>query len=244
MRGHEVGPFHKSLKLLKCSRTSVAYFGIVATETRPVPSTCQGGTRPQLRVVACTFRSPVRACTSHFRVDQTRPTHLSPLKVNPQEMAESIEEGWTLNARSWVELPILALWDQCSTFEQCLSCYPKEKGTKQLDLKRLWRKAWSSREAQHKKANKVTKQHLWPWRIPWRRKKSIFIAIPKIAGITYFESHRTISLMSHMTKLMLKIIVARAKTIQTEIGRQKRDFLKAQDLETLFWCYAYYLKEQ
>ena len=41
--------------------------------------------------------------------------------------------------------------------------------------------------------------------------KSIFITIPKVKGTTKCEKHRTISLMSHVTKLVLRVIVNRIR---------------------------------
>ena len=43
--------------------------------------------------------------------------------------------------------------------------------------------------------------------IPEDLSKSIFIALPKRAGANECELHRTISLMSHITKLILRIIM-------------------------------------
>ena len=54
--------------------------------------------------------------------------------------------------------------------------------------------------------------------IPKNLSRSIFIALPKRPGATECELHRTISLMSHITKLMLKILMKRMKsTIHEEI---------------------------
>ena len=41
--------------------------------------------------------------------------------------------------------------------------------------------------------------------------RSIFVTLPKKAGATECELHRTISLMSHITKLMLKILMKKMK---------------------------------
>ena len=55
--------------------------------------------------------------------------------------------------------------------------------------------------------------------IPNSLPRSIFITLPKKAGNTKFELHRTISLMSHMTKLMLKVLMKRMKRpIRQEIA--------------------------
>jgi hypothetical protein len=47
--------------------------------------------------------------------------------------------------------------------------------------------------------------------IPEDLTKSIFIALPKKPGATECELHRTISLMSHVTKILLKILMVRMK---------------------------------
>ena len=41
--------------------------------------------------------------------------------------------------------------------------------------------------------------------------KSIFIALPKVNGTIKCEKHRTISLMSHVTKLVLRIVINRIR---------------------------------
>ena len=49
--------------------------------------------------------------------------------------------------------------------------------------------------------------------------RSIFIALPKKPGTIECELHRTISLMSHITKLILRIIMERVcSRIRPEIG--------------------------
>ena len=45
--------------------------------------------------------------------------------------------------------------------------------------------------------------------IPSDLSKSIFIALPNKPGATKCESHRTISFMSHITKILLKSLMAR-----------------------------------
>ena len=47
--------------------------------------------------------------------------------------------------------------------------------------------------------------------IPVDMSRSIFIALPKKPGATDCELHRTISLMSHVTKLLLRIIMMRVR---------------------------------
>jgi len=61
--------------------------------------------------------------------------------------------------------------------------------------------------------------------IPDDLTKSIFIALPKKAGATECELHRTISLMSHVTKILLKILMMRMKNkISTEIAEEQYGF--------------------
>ena len=63
--------------------------------------------------------------------------------------------------------------------------------------------------------------------IPEDLSKSIFIALPKKPNATECELHRTISLMSHIVKIVLRIIMWRArKTIRLEIGKEQYGFMK------------------
>ncbi|GFO11990.1 RNA-directed DNA polymerase from mobile element jockey-like [Plakobranchus ocellatus] len=58
--------------------------------------------------------------------------------------------------------------------------------------------------------------------IPTDLSKSIFIALPKKPGATECELHRTISLMSHITKILLKIIMLRIRNkIKQEIAEER-----------------------
>jgi len=63
--------------------------------------------------------------------------------------------------------------------------------------------------------------------IPKDLSKSIFIALPKKPGAIACELHRTISLMSHVIKLILKIIMYRAqRKIRREIGKEQCGFME------------------
>ena len=63
--------------------------------------------------------------------------------------------------------------------------------------------------------------------IPEDLSKSIFIALPKKPYETGCELHRTISLMSHVIKMILRIIMWRArKNIKPEIGKEQYGFMK------------------
>ncbi|CAF1635495.1 unnamed protein product, partial [Adineta ricciae] len=62
--------------------------------------------------------------------------------------------------------------------------------------------------------------------IPEDLTKSIFIALPKKPGATECELHRTISLMSHTTKVLLKILMMRMKNkITPEIAKAQYGFM-------------------
>ena len=56
--------------------------------------------------------------------------------------------------------------------------------------------------------------------------KSIFITLPKVNGATKCEKHRTISLMSHITKLVLRIVInrIRGRTLQ-EVSPEQYGFM-------------------
>ncbi len=63
--------------------------------------------------------------------------------------------------------------------------------------------------------------------IPEDMSKSIFIALPKKPGATECGMHRTISLMSHITKILLKILLNRVKNkTDPEIGVEQCGFVK------------------
>ncbi|GFO02811.1 retrovirus-related pol polyprotein from type-1 retrotransposable element r2 [Plakobranchus ocellatus] len=63
--------------------------------------------------------------------------------------------------------------------------------------------------------------------IPTDLSKSIFIALPKKPGATECELHRTISLMSHITKVLLKIGMLRIRNkIKPEIAEEQCGFVE------------------
>ena len=63
--------------------------------------------------------------------------------------------------------------------------------------------------------------------IPSDLSKSIFIALPKKPGATECESHRAISLTSHITKILLKMLMARIRNkISPEIAEEQCGFVK------------------
>ena len=61
---------------------------------------------------------------------------------------------------------------------------------------------------------------------PSERNKSIFITLPKVNGATKCEKHRTISLMSNITKLVLRIVINRIRlpTLQ-EVSSEQYGFM-------------------
>ena len=56
--------------------------------------------------------------------------------------------------------------------------------------------------------------------------KSVFITLPKIPGTMDCELYRTISLMSHLTQVLLRIIMARMrKSLRPEISQLQFGFV-------------------
>ena len=72
---------------------------------------------------------------------------------------------------------------------------------------------------------------------PSELNKSIFITLPKVNGVTKCEKHRTISLMSHITKLVLRIVInrIRGRTLQ-EVSPEHYGFcqIKEQKINAKF----------
>ena len=61
--------------------------------------------------------------------------------------------------------------------------------------------------------------------IPTELSKSIFIALPKKQGAIECELHRTISLMSHMMKIILNILMLRTRSkLSPEFGKEQCGF--------------------
>ncbi|KAK3769433.1 hypothetical protein RRG08_066440 [Elysia crispata] len=62
--------------------------------------------------------------------------------------------------------------------------------------------------------------------IPEDLAKSVFIALPKISGATECELHRTIRLMSHITKALLRVLMLRMrKSLRPEIAKTQFGFV-------------------
>jgi len=67
--------------------------------------------------------------------------------------------------------------------------------------------------------------------IPKSLSKSIFVTLPKKAGASECVLHRTISLMSQIAKLMLKILMKRMKRpIHEEIAGVQCEFFEGREL--------------
>ena len=65
--------------------------------------------------------------------------------------------------------------------------------------------------------------------IPEDLRRSIFITIPKKPKAMECKDHRTISLMSHVTKILLKVILARLeKRVESEIAEEQYGFRKGR----------------
>ena len=65
--------------------------------------------------------------------------------------------------------------------------------------------------------------------IPVDMSRSIFIALPKKPGVTDCELHRTISLLSQVTKLLLRIIIMRVRNkINPEIAEEQCSFVEGK----------------
>ena len=62
--------------------------------------------------------------------------------------------------------------------------------------------------------------------------KSVFIASPKRSGTIECQNHRTISLMSHATKLLMRIIMMRIQNkIKPEIAPEQCGFVEGKVLQ-------------
>ena len=65
--------------------------------------------------------------------------------------------------------------------------------------------------------------------IPTDMSKSIFIALSKKPRATERELHRTISLLSHLTKVLLRVIMMRVRNkIRPEIAEEQCDFVESK----------------
>ena len=109
----------------------------------------------------------------------------------------------------------------------------------------------------HSICQRIWKTHLWPQ--DWKR--SVFIPIPKKGNAKECSSYRTIALISHTSKVILKILQARLQQYVNEElpdvqagfrkGRGNRDQLanihliikKARQLQkNIYFCFIDYTK--
>src|SRR5215469_8636549 len=59
--------------------------------------------------------------------------------------------------------------------------------------------------------------------------KSVFIAIPKVQGTLECEKHRTISIMSQATKILLRVVLPRIRNkIRPQISEEYYGFVKGK----------------
>ena len=67
--------------------------------------------------------------------------------------------------------------------------------------------------------------------IPTEMSKPIFIALPKKPGATEYELHRTINLKSHVTKVLLRVIMMRVlNKIRPEIAEEQCGFMEGKGI--------------
>ena len=79
---------------------------------------------------------------------------------------------------------------------------------------------------------------------PTDMSRSVFITSPKKAGTTKCELHRTISLMSHMTKVILKILLQRIRgRTKGEISEEQFGFMPDKGTTERCVCMFYRLHE-
>ena len=73
--------------------------------------------------------------------------------------------------------------------------------------------------------------------VPSELNKYIFIALPKVNGTIKCEKHRTISLMSHVTKLMLLIIInrIRGRTLHEIAHEQYNNIYLKSNIQSVQW---------
>ena len=79
----------------------------------------------------------------------------------------------------------------------------------------------------HKICTKIWKTGEWPEE--WKR--AVFIILPKKGDLQLCSNHRTISLISHPSKIMLKIIMKRLENIlETEVNKTQAGFRKGRGI--------------
>ena len=67
--------------------------------------------------------------------------------------------------------------------------------------------------------------------------ESVFIALPKVEGTLECKKHRTISIMSQVTKVMLRVILKRVRSkIQPEISEEQFGFVSGKGTRNAIFC--------
>src|SRR5215469_5720288 len=80
-------------------------------------------------------------------------------------------------------------------------------------------------------ANKIYES----WELTSQMSKLVFIAIPKVQGTLECEIHRTLSIMSQVTKILLRVILAGIRNkIRAQISEEQYMFVKEKELEMLY----------
>ena len=83
----------------------------------------------------------------------------------------------------------------------------------------------------HKICTKIWKTGEWPE----EKKRAVFIISPKKGDLQLCSNHRTISLISHPSKIMLKIIMKRLEnTLETEVNKTQAGFRKGRHKRPYF----------
>ena len=85
--------------------------------------------------------------------------------------------------------------------------------------------------------NKLSKYDDSECNFPEQMYKSIFIIIPKVRGTAKCEKHRKISLMSHVTNLVLRVIMnrIRGRTL-SEISEVQYGFMPDRGTRSAIFC--------
>jgi hypothetical protein len=74
--------------------------------------------------------------------------------------------------------------------------------------------------------------------IPEDLLKSVFIALPKKPGATECGQHRTISLISHITKILLRTIMMRNRNkIKQEVAEEQRGFVEGKKTRNAIYIF-------
>ena len=79
--------------------------------------------------------------------------------------------------------------------------------------------------------------------LPEDWKMSVFIPIPKKDNAKECSHYHTIALISHASKIMLKILQARVQQyVNQELADVQVGFRKARELQNIYFCFIDYIK--